>query len=410
MPRSAGLSLYLASRSLATTGRPRSASDPGLVPQRPDGTLAWFHIGPGSRPSCVIELARRFTASRAETFAVVTGIEPAAELPDAGPPLFLAAAPGEAPRDVKQFFDHWRPDAAVFAGDVSLVAAMAEAPARNLPLVLVEARVPQTLLRRFRWTPGAAASLFRGVSHILTATSGEAETFRRLRAPGPVEARGLLEEGTAPLACNQSDHAALARLLAARPVWLAQPVEPGEIGSVLAAHHRASRLAHRLLLILAPADPASGPELRGQLQRDGWKVALRSDGDEPDPEVQVFVADTPNEAGLWYRLAPITFLGRSLVPGGAGHDPCEPAALGSAILTGPETGRHRPTVRRFLAAGAARTVGSAEALGEAVADLLAPDRAAEMARRAWEITSSGAEVTDRTLDLLATLLDGRDRA
>jgi 3-deoxy-D-manno-octulosonic-acid transferase len=48
-------------------------------------------------------------------------------------------------------------------------------------------------------------------------------------------------------------------------------------------------------------------------------------------------------------------------------------------------------------------------LGEAVADLLSPDRAAEMSRRAWEVTSQGAELTDRVLELLVTALDERDR-
>jgi 3-deoxy-D-manno-octulosonic-acid transferase len=68
-------------------------------------------------------------------------------------------------------------------------------------------------------------------------------------------------------------------------------------------------------------------------------------------------------------------------------------------------GRHRRRLQRFLAAGAARTVGSAEALGAAVADLLAPDRTAEMARRAWEITSAGSELTDHVIELVFQSLD-----
>jgi 3-deoxy-D-manno-octulosonic-acid transferase len=187
-------------------------------------------------------------------------------------------------------------------------------------------------------------------------------------------------------------------------------VENQEVEAVLTAHRRATRVAHRLLLILSPANPEDGPALRDAIGKEEWTVALRSDGGEPDPDVQVFVADVAGEAGLWYRLAPIAFLGGSLVRGGRGGDPCEPAALGSAILTGPDTRRHRRRFQRFLAAGAARTAGSAEALGEAVADLLAPDRAAEMARKAWDITSAGAELTDRVIDLVALSLDEREHA
>ena len=45
-----------------------------------------------------------------------------------------------------------------------------------------------------------------------------------------------------------------------------------------------------------------------------------------------------------------------------------------------------------------------------MADLLAPDRAAEMARRAWEITSAGSELTDRVIELVMQSLDEREPA
>ena len=407
MARSAGLALYLASRGLAKGKTPR---DQGVEREaRPPGDLVWFHAGPGTRPHALVELARRHAVARADGAAVVTSDDDTGTALAA--PLLTDIAPAENAKDIRRFLDHWRPDAVVLAGDVVQPLALTELQRRGIATYLVDARLPEPVARRLRWAPGAAASLFRDVTRILVPTEGEAQAFRRLRVPAErVEAAGHLEEGTAPLPCNRTDHLALAALLATRPVWLAAPVERDEVEAVLSAHTRASRLAHRLLLILSPADPADGPALRDRLEAAGWTTALRSEGGEPDAEVRIFVADVPGEEGLWYRLAPVTFLGSSLLRGGQGHDPCEPAALGSAILVGPQTGRHRALVQRFLAAGAARTVGSGEALGEAVADLLAPDRSAEMARRAWEITSSGAELTDRILDLLARALDEREPA
>lgn len=403
MPRSAGLALYLASRSLPGRPRPRPSHSVETA-ERPPGDVVWCHAGPGADGDAVVEAARRISARRPGTAVVLTGTE---DLSGAlAPPLLAAAEPDETSREIRKFLDHWRPGAVVLAGDVAQPATMIEVQDRRIPLHLVDARLPDTFARRLRWAPGTAAALFGRVSRILTATEAEAETFRRLKAPAErVEACGTLEEGTAPLPCNRSDHAALAQLLAARPVWLAISVDPEEVEAVLAAHRRATRVAHRLLLILSPANPEDGPALKDTLEAEGWTAALRSEGEEPEADVQVFVADAPGEAGLWYRLAPITFLGGSLVRGGQGRDPCEPAALGSAIITGPAAERYRRRVQRFLAAGAARTASSAEALGEAVADLLAPDRAAEMARRAWEITSAGAGVTDRLIELVLQSLD-----
>ena len=46
------------------------------------------------------------------------------------------------------------------------------------------------------------------------------------------------------------------------------------------------------------------------------------------------MADTIGELGLFYALAPVAFVGGSLVERG-GQNPVEPIKLGAAVLTGP---------------------------------------------------------------------------
>ncbi|MFZ9199684.1 MAG: hypothetical protein ACO22Z_10070, partial [Paracoccaceae bacterium] len=89
---------------------------------------------------------------------------------------------------------------------------------------------------------------------------------------------------------------------------------------------------------------------------------------------------------------------------GALRDPLEPAALGSAIIYGPRPGPYGATFGRLGAARAARAVGSATDLAEALGDLLAPDRAALAAQAAWTVASDGAEVTEKVLQRLRQLL------
>src|SRR5204863_7367457 len=63
-------------------------------------------------------------------------------------------------------------------------------------------------------------------------------------------------------------------------------------------------------------------------------AALRSRGELPGPDTDVYVADTLGELGLVYRVAPIVFVGGSLASHG-GQNPIEPIKLGAAILHGP---------------------------------------------------------------------------
>ena len=51
-------------------------------------------------------------------------------------------------------------------------------------------------------------------------------------------------------------------------------------------------------------------------------------------------------------------------------------------------------------------VASANDLGDALGDLLAPDRAARLAQAAWAVASDGAEVTEIILTRIRAIMDG----
>src|SRR5690606_5913458 len=124
-----------------------------------------------------------------------------------------------------------------------------------------------------------------------------------------------------------------------------------ELDIVLAAHRQASRLAHRLFLILMPEDPQEIDAFRVTLRQGKWRNTIWSQGGLPSEATQVLLADTPGEIGLWYRLATIAFMANSLLPGMGGSDPNAPAAHGAAIIYGPNVVRYLPSYKRFAGAG-----------------------------------------------------------
>ena len=87
------------------------------------------------------------------------------------------------------------------------------------------------------------------------------------------------------------------------------------------------------LLLIAPRDPARGGEIADKAAAFGLTVSRRSVGQGPGG-ADVWIADTLGEMGLWYRLCPVTLIGGTFGLT-EGHNPWEPAALGSAILHGP---------------------------------------------------------------------------
>jgi 3-deoxy-D-manno-octulosonic-acid transferase len=422
--RSLLLGLYLAlsrragsvARRLLRRRAAQGKEDPSRLPERmglagaprPEGRLAWFHAASVGEAASLLELLRRVETGRPDLTCLVTTVTVtsaqllAARLPARAIHQF---APLDVAPWVERFLDHWRPDLAVWTESELWPAALAATHRRGAPMLLINARISAKSYKRWRWAGGMARALLRRFDRILAQDDLAAEHFARLgAAPGRIEVTGSLKEGAAPLGHDEAERVRVARALAGRPVWLAASTHPGEEEVVLAAHARARRALPMLALILAPRHPVRGDGLAEMLRARGLVVAQRSRGEPVTPDTDVYLADTLGEMGLWYRVAAVSFVGGSLVEVG-GHNPFEPALLGSAILHGPHVRNFADGYGRLGAAQAAALVRDESELASALTATLAPDRAAAMAAAAWDAMSAGAEVTDRVLEVVGGYLD-----
>ncbi|MBY6160531.1 3-deoxy-D-manno-octulosonic acid transferase [Mameliella alba] len=398
--RALSLSAYLAYA--------RSASAPGEAPtwpQRPTGPLVWGFAEDRESGRAMASLAARLTVQRPEITFWLSG-RPNGRNGTPGVPL---------PRDVSaedlRTVRRLRPDVTLWTGQTlrpGLLTALAESGSHMIALGLsdtpFQAEAP-------RWLPDPAPAVL-SLFHSLYTTGPEAS--RRLRRLG-IEGTRVHDatpflDTEAPLECADGLHEEITGLLAGRPVWLAARLRADEAGDVLYAHRQASRLAHRLLLVIAPQSTADAARIARMVRGDQMRVCDWENGEMPDENTQILLAGGPEELGLWYRLAPLAFVGGSLTTGGSGEDPFEAAALGTAVLYGPNVGGHLEAYSRLVSAGAARIVRDADSLGAAVSHLVAPDQAATMAHAGWDVISSGAQLVDRVLAEVFEHLDAEASA
>lgn len=381
----------------------RDAGEEAPRPARPTGEVVWLHAPNGAVLPSVLRLAHRLQEDLGTTIVVTCPVPPADTLP---PAVIYQPEPQDTPADAKAFLDHWQPQAIAFAEGEIRPAIIMEAAERGVPQLMIEARTPYLVKSREGWFPGLLRTALQQFGAVMAVDETAARALRKAGAAAPV-VLGRMEEQSAALPYHEAERASLAQLLNTRPVWFAAMVPDGEEAAVIAAHRAAMRLAHRVLLILVPADPSRASALAPQLEtQEGWIVAQRDHEEEPDAETEVYIVEGTAEFGLWYRLAPVTFMGGSLLGEGCLCNPMEPAALGSAILYGPRAGRYGTAFGRLGAALAARAIGSSGDLTEALADLLSPDRAAKLAHAAWGVASEGVEATDHVVDHIRRLLDG----
>ena len=384
----------------------------GYAVERPAGELVWLHAGAPADIDALLDLSERLVADRPGLTVLLTR-PPEQERPadapgpaaDHTPEIVQIEAPVEHPEAILEFLNHWTPDLCLWVWGSLRPNLIDLSFARGIPMHLVSAATAGFEPRRDPWIPVLGHHLLACFDTASTRSAGCARRLARLGfTPRNITVLPALQAFGRVLDCAESDRIEVTAQLQGRPVWYASGLAPGEWHAVLHAHLIAMRSAHRLLLVVHVEDRSELESIRHFLDTYGLLHANWDDGETARESTQVLLTDAADEAGLWFRIAAVTFLGNSLGDGGAGHNPMPAAQLGCAIVHGPRIDAYADQYARLTEAGAARLVRDAEGLGETVGHLIIPAHTAEMAQNGWSVATDGVEVIDSVVDLVRDVL------
>jgi 3-deoxy-D-manno-octulosonic-acid transferase len=318
---------------------------------RPPGRLIWLHAASVGETISILPVLPVLAEDAPDaTILLTTGTVTSATLlaqrmdPRLSGRVLHRFAPLDVPAWAARFLDHWRPDIAAFVESELWPNLLAGCRARGIPVMLMNARLSDRSMARWKHAPSLARQLLSSFERVQPRSESDAERLRSLGCSHLTEP-GDLKLAAPPLPVDEAELQRLRDLLSGRPVWLAASTHPGEEPQILAVHRALVADHPGLLTIIAPRHPDRGGAIAAEAA-----ASLRSRGDPP-PDEGVWIADTLGELGLWFRLAGIAFIGRSLVPPGGGQNPLEPARLGCAIAVGPHTGNFTDHVAMLRASG-----------------------------------------------------------
>lgn len=373
---------------------------------RPPGRLVWVHAASVGETNAVMPLIERLTASGIGVLLTTVTVTSAGiagrRLPGGA---FHQFGPLDAPQIVGRFLDHWRPELALFVESELWPTTISKLAAADVPLVLVNARLSERSFRAWSRLGGVARSILGRIPLCLAQTAQDAERYAALNV-SRVEVTGNLKFDTPAPGVEAAALAAFRAAVGDRPVWVAASTHSGEEVAVGEAHRRLKDRFDRLLTVVVPRHPERGDEIRAELASGGLAAVQRSAGEDIDEATGIYIADTLGELGLFYRVAPIAFLGGSLIAHG-GQNPIEPVKLGAAVLHGPHVHNFAEIYAAIDGVGGAPTIADAAGLADAVGTYLAEPAAREryVDDTAAALASFGGAL-DKTLSALGPYLAG----
>lgn len=380
-----------------------------IVP-RPNGTLVWLHGTSVGESLVGLSLAKEMRKLRPDlrflfTSTTITSANIIAKS------LIMGDVHQYVPVDtgsaVNRFLNHFTPDFAIFLEGEIWPNLILATKSRGIKMALVNARMTAKSTGNWQKYPKTAAQLFGCFDYVHPADAQTKAALESLGARNIAECRNLKLAAPAP-SFSKGEVKTIAQSIGNRPIWLAASTHAGEEEIIIAAHKKILAIIPNALLIIAPRHPVRADEVFRLCTKF---VKRRSLGQLPDKTTEIYLWDTIGELGNAFKLANISLMAGSLLPNIGGHNPIEPAQLGSAVISGKYIHNFQNIYDEMATKSAAIILKetSGEEIAASVGELLLNQERRQALMKAADLfAKSGSKTLGKVAAVLLTLIGGQN--
>ena len=292
-----------------------------------------------------------------------------------------------------------------------------ECKSKGIPVALVNGRISKQSFRRYSLVKFFLKKVLASLSMAVMQSETDAQRLKSLGMPGEkLFTAGNLKFDAEP-GIDLDEKAAQMRerfgLQSGAPLILAASTHSPEEEIILESLKQL-RAKQPVRLMIAPRHPERFNEVASLIQNSGLSWTRQTKLPEAsDTEATVMLLDTIGELPATYSLATVVFVGGSIVDRG-GHNVLEPAAAGSAVVTGAHTHNFHAIVDLMEDASAivqlppAQGPDATHEFTRVIEQLLAdPEERAELGRRAKQLVVDNQGAAERTMKLIAPLFSAK---
>ena len=236
--------------------------------------------------------------------------------------------PADFPKIVEKFLDKVNPDVVLIAETEIWPMFAMECKKRNIKLYVINGRISDNTFKTYDMFRFVFKPFLRLYSGIFTQSNEDNQKFLKLGAnPDTTKRMNNLKfdvkrpEG---LDFNKGDSR----------VFLVGSTHSGEDEIALKVFKNLKEKHSNLKMILAPRHLTRVDEVKGLVEKFGFKYDLRSNNRKSLDEIDILILDTIGELGKMYEHADLSFIGGSFNKTG-GHNPLESIVFNVPVISGP---------------------------------------------------------------------------
>lgn len=231
---------------------------------------------------------------------------------------------------IHKFLQYWQPRTIILVESELWPNIITLARKKGILSFLVNARISEKSLRRWRKLKKLGFNIFDYFSLIFVQSSKDKNIFSTL-TKNNILYEGNLKIQSKKLIVNENEVSKLMQNIGSRPIFLATSTHQGEEEIIVKTTEKLLQIFPDLLTIIALRHPNRVEEVIKILPTENF--VLRSSKQEISSQHKFYLVDSFGELGIFYKIANFAFIGGSLVKLG-GHNPIEAIQLNCAIISG----------------------------------------------------------------------------
>ena len=313
-----------------------------ITTSRGEGFLIWFHVASVGEAMSILPLIEKYLNEQKINKILITSITLSSakilkKKFNQNINIIHQYLPLDVPKFNSKFLQHWKPNLSIFIDSEIWPNLITEIKKRNIPLVLLNARITKKTFNKWKIFKNFSKKIFDKFD-LCISSNRETENFLKTLGAKNIKNFGNLKFASSKINNQNKLTPFFLTKFENRKVWCAASTHLDEEIFCASAHLNLKKKYNNILTIIIPRHIHRIEKIYKDLINMKLNVILYSRFDKINLNTDILLVDAYGEVLKFYDIAKCVFLGKSLIETlstNSGQNPIEAARQSCKIFHGP---------------------------------------------------------------------------